>query len=569
VLVALAVAAPFMLLTAGIVWKLAANERETRREAILFSTRTLMNAADGILAKQIAVAQMLATSPALQTDDLAAFRQEAERAAPGLSGGWIVLSDHEGQQLINLRRPPGTALPRRNPAAIELQRKALETGQAQISDVLIGAITQTPVVTAEVPVRRPDKTPLGLAVVMDPRIFLPLFEQWNLPEGWLAGLIDRKGNFIARSREHQNQVGKPASEGFRGAAARSREGWNEFHSLEGGAIANAHVTSHLSGWVMGLAVERTLFEAPIRNTILIAGLAGGGTTLLAMLLAIWAARRIAGPIEQIERGTHALVLRRSVTFPGTGVPEVDRALEAVTTTAKVLERHEQDRNEREAHVRLIMRELSHRSKNLLAIVLAIARQTARHTASFDDFEARFNSRIQALADAHDLLVEQQWGGAFLHDLVNAQLSAFGLEKVVCRGDRVMLRTEAVQNVALALHELATNASKYGSLSVPGGKVAIDWGTEQGEDGKRVLRLTWRESGGPRVVAPAQKGFGCFVLERVTVNALGEGRLEFDPAGLMWTCVIRTEHLVDGAAATGERINAAASPPQAERRRRAS
>ncbi len=94
-LLALAVALPFVLLTAGIVWQLANNERETRREAILFSTRTLMNAVDTILSKQIAVAQMLATSPALEADDLAAFRQEAERAMPGLSGGWIVLARRE------------------------------------------------------------------------------------------------------------------------------------------------------------------------------------------------------------------------------------------------------------------------------------------------------------------------------------------------------------------------------------------------------------------------------------------------------------------------------------------
>ena len=253
------------------------------------------------------------------------------------------------------------------------------------------------------------------------RIFLPLFEQRNLPEGWLAGLIDRNGNFVARSREHERTVGKPASDGFRDAARDAREGWKEMISLEGGTIANGHVTSPLSGWVMGLAADKALFEAPIRSTILIAGLAGGVATLLSMLLAIWAARQIARPIEQIEQGTHALVQRQPIAFPHTGVPEVDRALDAFTSTAQAFERNEKERDEREAHVRLIMRELSHRSKNLLAIVLAIARQTARHTTTFRDFEARFNSRIQALADAHDLLVEQQWGGALLDDLVSAQL----------------------------------------------------------------------------------------------------------------------------------------------------
>src|SRR3954463_15977749 len=101
-LLALAVALPFVLLTGGIVWQLANNERGTRRAAILFSTRTLMNAVDTILSKQIAVAQMLATSPALEADDLEVFRQEAARAMRGLSGGWIVLAGEAGAQLPNL-----------------------------------------------------------------------------------------------------------------------------------------------------------------------------------------------------------------------------------------------------------------------------------------------------------------------------------------------------------------------------------------------------------------------------------------------------------------------------------
>jgi len=551
-LLALAVALPFMLLTAGIVWQLASNERETRREAILFSTRTLMNAVDAILSNQIAVGQMLATSPALQADDLVAFRQEAERAMKGLSGGWIALSDQNGQQLLNLTQPTDAQLPRRPEAALALQRQGAETDQVQISGVYAGRVSKVPVVSVEVPVLRPGKPPLGLTIAMRPEVFLALFEQWNLPEGWLAGLVDRNGNIIARSLNHAENVGRPASNGFRTAASHEREGWNEMISLEGGVIANAHVTSPLSGWVMGLATDKALFEAPIRQTVLIAGLAGGATTLLSLLLAAWAARRIARPIEQIEQGTHALGLRRTMTFTNTGLPEADRTLDAIASTARILEQHDRERDEREAHVRLIMRELSHRSKNLLAIVLAIARQTSRHTSSFEEFENRFNSRIQALADAHDLLVEQQWSGAFINDLVNAQLAAFGTEKITTRGERIMLKTEAVQNVALALHELATNASKYGALSAPTGKVNIDWERRPGEGDTWDLELAWRESGGPRVTPPAKKGFGCFVLERVTVNALGEGKLDFSPDGLVWTCIIRPEHLVESSVEFAQR-----------------
>jgi two-component sensor histidine kinase len=470
---------------------------------------------------------------------------------------------------VNLKQPAGEPLPHRPPNALALQRRALETGKVQISDVYSGAVAKAAVVTVEIPIHRAGKPPLCLSIGMEPRIFLPLFEQWNLPEGWLAGLIDRNDNFIARSRNHDDHVGRPASEGFRSAVHRAPQGWNEMISLEGGKIANGHVTSPLSGWVMGLAADKNVFEAPIRNTILIAGLAGAAATLLSLLLAIWSAHRIAMPIEGIEQGMHSLVHRRAITFSNTGVPEVDRTLDAVATTASVLERHDKERDDREAHVRLIMRELSHRSKNLLAIVLAIARQTARHTHSFEDFESRFNSRLQALADAHDLLVEQQWGGAALPDLVKAQLSAFGLEKVSSGGDEVILRAEAVQNVALALHELATNASKYGSLSAPSGKIDIRWAYETAASGERVVRLTWRETGGPPVKAPEQKGFGCFVLERVTVNALGEGGLEYNPDGVVWTCIIKPEHLVDGSQSEQEPRAEAVRHSGEERKRRAS
>jgi two-component sensor histidine kinase len=200
-----------------------------------------------------------------------------------------------------------------------------------------------------------------------------------------------------------------------------------------------------------------------------------------------------------------------------------------------------------------MRELSHRSKNLLAIVLAIARQTSRNTKNFEEFEHRFNARIQALADAHDLLVERQWVGAALDDLVLAQLSAFGTERVIASGEKVVLRAEAVQNVALALHELATNAVKYGSLSVPGGRVHIEWALRGDDADNSGIRLTWRETGGPPVKEPERKGFGRMVLERVTVNALGSGGVEFKATGLVWTCDINAEHLVrpSGAAAPND------------------
>jgi two-component sensor histidine kinase len=563
VLVAAGVALPLMLLSAGIIWQLAVNERQNRREAIIYATRTLMNSVDGLLNKQIAMAELLASSPALQSDDIGRFREEAARAMPGLAGAWVVVSNSDGDVLLNLMASSSPTLQRRGPIGLDLQRRAIAEKRYQISDLIVGPVTKLALVTVEVPVLRENRPPLAVTIAMDSRIFLPLFEAWNLPDGWRAALLDSKGNFIARSLDHDSTVGTPAAEGFRNAMSANREGWSEFRSVEGRLIANAHVTSRVSGWVMGVAADQTLLEAPVRRTLTVAILAGIAATLASILFAIWAARRISNPIEQIETGTHALLLRQSVSFPPTGVPEVDRALDAFASTAKTLQRHEEERDEREQHIRIIMRELSHRSKNLLAIVMAIARQTARNSPSFQEFERRFNSRIQALAGAHDLLVEQQWSGATLDGLASAQLSAFGLEKIAMRGPPVKLRAEAIQNVALALHELGTNASKYGSLSAPQGRVEIDWELVANESGPPSLRLTWREIGGPKVKPPEDRGFGCFVLERVTVNALGEGRIEFDEDGLIWTCTISPEHLIEGEDAAG--VSAYMASMRTERR----
>ena len=135
---------------------------------------------------------------------------------------------------------------------------------------------------------RDGKPPLGLAVIMQPKIFQPLIAEAMLPGGWLAGIVDRNGNFVARSRDHDSNVGRKASPGFQAVARASPEGLHEFPSLEGEPIANAHVTSRLSGWALGLAAPISLFEAPVRRTAIAAALWGLAATLLSLALAIWA-----------------------------------------------------------------------------------------------------------------------------------------------------------------------------------------------------------------------------------------------------------------------------------------
>ncbi len=205
-----------------------------------------------------------------------------------------------------------------------------------------------------------------------------------------------------------------------------------------------------------------------------------------------------------------------------------------------------ERKEGEAHLRLLLRELTHRSKNLLAVIQAMARQTARHAGSIDGFLNQFGARLQALAASHDLLVRESWHGASLSELVRSQLAAYidrGGGQVAFEGPAVALKPEAAQNLGLALHELADNAAKFGALSVRSGRVFITWDRRESADGN-VIELDWREELGPKVKARRKKGFGSIVIERNLVLALdAKVSLEFDPQGLRCHIVIPASQIL--------------------------
>jgi PAS domain S-box-containing protein len=205
-----------------------------------------------------------------------------------------------------------------------------------------------------------------------------------------------------------------------------------------------------------------------------------------------------------------------------------------------------ERKEGEAHLRLLLRELTHRSKNLLAVIQAMARQTANHAGSTDAFLKQFGSRLQALAASHDLLVRESWYGASLGELIRSQLSSYldgAAVQVSIEGPPIALKPEAAQNLGLALHELAINAAKFGALSVPAGRVLITWiRHETAVD--NAVELDWREQLGPKVKARRKKGFGTMVIERNLARALdAKVNMDFDPDGLHCHIVIPANQIL--------------------------
>lgn len=192
------------------------------------------------------------------------------------------------------------------------------------------------------------------------------------------------------------------------------------------------------------------------------------------------------------------------------------------------------RRESEARQQLLMRELNHRVKNTLAIVQALALQSQRGAPSPRDFAIAFDGRLRALSTAHSLLTSQSWQGAEIAEVVHGALKPFDASglRIAVDGCRVRLAASVALNLSLALHELATNATKYGALSVELGTVALSWRSELDE-----LVVDWRERGGPAVVEPETRGFGARLIENgVTREVGGTATLGFEPDGL--ACTIR-------------------------------
>ena len=199
----------------------------------------------------------------------------------------------------------------------------------------------------------------------------------------------------------------------------------------------------------------------------------------------------------------------------------------------------------EERIDLLMHEVNHRAKNMLAVVLAVARQTLASTPL--KFIGRFEERIKAMAASQDLLVKNEWRGVPIEELVRSQLAHFSDligTRIALRGPPVFVSASAAQTIGMALHELATNAGKYGALSGGDGRLRVEWNLG-GSGSKENFAMSWREEGGPPVTAPVRRGFGSTLISRMVAESLdGEVELDYAPAGLTWHMECAAKEVVD-------------------------
>lgn len=197
-----------------------------------------------------------------------------------------------------------------------------------------------------------------------------------------------------------------------------------------------------------------------------------------------------------------------------------------------------DRRRSDEHRALLADELSHRVKNSLAMIQAVVAQTLRKASSLSEAGDTLQARIQAMASANDLLVGERWESASIRDLLNRTLAPFGIfdqGQFQLTGPDVRLMPRIAVALALSVHELATNAVKYGALSAEGGRVRISWEIREGVSSPPSLHFFWEEIGGPPVTPPIKTGFGTKLIERVLAQEIdGSAQIEYRHDGVVFT-----------------------------------
>jgi two-component sensor histidine kinase len=526
-----AIAVPMNLLVIASIVVLANGERNAQARNLQYTARTIMSAIDSQLTTYIAIGRALAASPLLREDDLGPFRAEAERAFPDLTNNWLIVSDSVGQQIMNLKRPIGLPLPRRMIEGREVQRRAFETRAMQISDVVRGPVTGIWSITIDFPLMRDDKPFRTMSVVIHTNVFHELLVSQHPPASWLTGIADKRGTFIARLPDHEANVGKPASAGWR--AVMDRNGVERFRALEGDMVLNANEISPLSGWRLGIGVKETELAGPVWSAVAASVVASAIVALLSLLLALRLSRGIAGPVAELETKAVDLVAGQAPTL-APSLPEIDRVWQSLQAAVD-------ERAAAERRGQLLTDELTHRVKNTLAIVQAMALQTLRADPDPRTFTEAFSARLGSLARAHDLLTREAWSGAPLEDVVQSAVAPFrtvaGETLIAIQGPRVDMPANTAITLTLMLHELATNAAKHGALSDSQGRVAAAWTVRDDVDGV-VIDLSWKEYGGPAVNPPTRQGFGARLLQTGVLQLGGKLHTDFAPSGVVCRLTFR-------------------------------
>jgi two-component sensor histidine kinase len=514
-----------------IILKRSIDEQERVVTALLKGTtgavtRVVEREIDGMLT----TLKVLSTASAIDNRNLNQFYERASSALADTDSNLLVI-DRAHDQLFNTRVPFGSALGKASdPASIDL---AFRNGGPLISNVFFGKTAGKWVFNVYLPIT----TPLGskdylLTLTQNAENMSKAVSKDVLSPGWNAALVDGADNVIASS-DPNVAVGRSF---FMNIVPALRVGVGEA-THDGVAYRTVTEFSVLTGWKVIAWAKSADVDAPALWSYLWLSLGG----ILFAGIAVAGSVTIAGLLTQGIK-----VLARDAHLLGAGRPIAPRRhmISEIETVSTALAEAAQARRKAENEIRFLMREVAHRSKNQLTVIQSMLNQSLNAAESRVDFAEAFRKRIAGLARSTDLMIANAAQGVDFRELAQNQLQPFipdNPNRVRLSGPPVRLDAQVSQTLGIALHELATNATKYGALGNSKGIVEVTWSIADG-----AFLLIWRETGADiyaDAIAPTRKGFGTIVLERMLGMAL-DAELEriMHEDGIEWRMKIPEERL---------------------------
>jgi two-component sensor histidine kinase len=395
------------------------------------------------------------------------------------------------------------------------------TKRPHVSDFIMDAEEKRPVIIVSVPIMKDDDLIYVFSLSVDVGVFQHILDKKFQPKMTVV-IADRGGTIIARSPRDNAFVGRsmPMREvsDYVDTTGRAQD-------LEGQPSLFARKISRIAGWsILSFVPESAA------NPKIIRGLRGyvammALVTTLGLVGAVYLGRIVVAPLHGLQRAAEALGKGKDFTFERCFLKEARAVEEALAQSAA-------QRKALEDQKSLLVNELSHRSRNQLSVIQSVARQTLARSPSTADAQLVLNQRLNSLARTYKTLTQTPSYNAPIGRIVSDELAAISSQSMI-EGPELFLNPTAAQTLALIVHELATNAAKYGALSVAGGVVRVRWWTVACGNDMR-FHFSWKESGGPTVKAPERRGFGSvLIVDIATMQLDGQVSREFRREGFRY------------------------------------
>ncbi len=473
------------------------------------------------LAVQGAVTELAARSPALQGDDVVSMTRAMGELARALDMQ-ILLRTTTGEEVLRTGGLAGAPLIQ---GEREEDRLVLATRRPVASNIFSDPGSSTPLIAITAPVVRPVSGEVAylLSFAFPARRISQVVAREGSAPGALAFVLDGNGRAVGTSRLDVVALGQEA--GFLDPQAVGPAGQFAAEAPNGLHMTAQYKRLAGAGWTVVIGLEEEVLRAPMQRFLV--QLLGTGLALIALsfALAFTFGRQITGAMDELQAAAAALGAGKAVAPVDTPVVQVNAVGQALQEAATAIRQGQEQQA-------LLNRELHHRVKNNLATVQAVIGSAARTAETLEGFREALSSRLNSLAKTHDLLVGSGAGGASLIDLLRNELQPYQdgeTRRVELAGPSVQLPADMALPVGMLLHELTTNAVKYGALSATGGRLRVSWALSPGN--RPSLTLNWIESGGPPAREPTRKGFGSKLLDRVGQQLGGGVERTFAPEGL--------------------------------------